>query len=97
MFNGPTSKPQLFDPQFLEPIQLKSSKTKAINQQLQELKDNYKNKVLDPMQDTFFAFKENLWVYFLVEPKKVLYAIKKISEHAAKTSSKCVGLKCKPT
>lgn len=97
MFNGPTTKPQLFDPKFMEEIQSKASKTKAINNQFQDLCRNYKNKHLDPLsEDKFFKYNDKLWVYFLMEPKKVLLAIKEVSEFASKTSSKSIGLKCKP-
>lgn len=98
VYNGPTNKPQLLDPKYLDVIQEKTIKTETIEGQLDKLKKDYVTNCIEPMNNNkYLRYKENLWVYFLTEPKKVLQAIRDVTVAASQvpTYKAVVGLKNK--
>ena len=47
-------------------------------------KSNYRKNIVEPYEnDRFFKMEKNLWIFFLLEPKKLLECIKEVQKKAA--------------
>jgi hypothetical protein len=66
----------------------KEQRKKEIEKAFDQAKGNYKKNILEPWQkDKFFVMHQNLWIYFLTDPKKVLECIKEVQKKAAQTGN----------
>lgn len=98
VFDGPVNRPQFFDQQYQERIQRLSFEMDQIEKQLKTLKTDYQQNINEPKNnDKFWRYNQNLWVWFLTEPKKVAIAIKEVTAAASQmTAYKSIsGIKCK--
>lgn len=96
VFSGPVNRPQTSDAKFRVAIVEKQRKVKELEDSLNTIKLNYKENIVDQMQNRFYSLKEKLWIYFLTEPKKIHLAVKEVQKQAAKvgsTSYKALQLK----
>ncbi|XP_039452196.1 augmin complex subunit dgt3 [Culex pipiens pallens] len=98
VFDGPVNRPQFFDQQYQERIQRLSFEMDQIEKHLKTLKTDYQQNINEPKNnDKFWRYNQNLWVWFLTEPKKVAIAIKEVTAAASQmTAYKSIsGIKCK--
>ncbi|XP_055598422.1 augmin complex subunit dgt3 [Uranotaenia lowii] len=98
VYDGPVNKPQFFDQQYHEKVQRLTFEMNQIEKELKKLKSDYQQNVNEPMNnDKFWRYNQNLWVWFLTEPKKVAVAIKEVTAAASKMAAykSISGIKCK--
>jgi len=88
VFSGPTNQPQLYDPKYKIPIHEKQQKKRQLTDGMNAVKSNYKKNVTERSDnDRLHRYRENLWIWFLSEPKKVCLAIKDVQKEAAQSGS----------
>ncbi|XP_053695886.1 augmin complex subunit dgt3 [Sabethes cyaneus] len=98
VFDGPVTGPQFFDQQYQERIQRLDFDITQIEKALKTLKTDYQQNINEPKNnDKYWRYKQNLWVWFLTEPKKVAIAIKEVTAAASQMAAykSISGIKCK--
>ncbi|XP_029714883.1 augmin complex subunit dgt3 [Aedes albopictus] len=97
VFDGPVNRPQFFDQQYQERMQRLSFEMDQIDKDLRALKTDYQQNINEPKNNKFWRYNQNLWVWFLTEPKKVAVAIKEVTAAASQMAAykSISGLKCK--
>ncbi|XP_055548489.1 augmin complex subunit dgt3 [Wyeomyia smithii] len=98
VYDGPVNGPQFFDQQYQERIQRLDFDMKQIENALKTLKTDYQQNINEPKNnEKFWRYRQNLWVWFLTEPKKVAIAIKEVTAAATQMAAykSISGIKCK--
>ncbi|XP_058447680.1 augmin complex subunit dgt3 [Malaya genurostris] len=98
VYDGPVNGPQFFDQEYQERIQRLNFEINQIEKELKVLKNDYQQNINEPKNnDKYWRYKQNLWVWFLTEPKKVAIAIKEVTAAASQMAAykSISGIKCK--
>ncbi|XP_062551653.1 augmin complex subunit dgt3 [Armigeres subalbatus] len=97
VFDGPVNRPQFFDQQYQERMQRLTFEMDQIEKDLRALKTDYQQNINEPKNNKYWRYNQNLWVWFLTEPKKVAVAIKEVTAAASQMAAykSISGLKCK--